>query len=106
MKYLNVAQELLKKLAEDFDVPLPDLVVSDFKNCAGCYFAFEIHIDRRTLQNLHDTVIVARHEFAHYLQDVWSLDQKSELYARRFEKNILALGILPKTQTKIVTWCL
>ena len=102
MRYFLVAERLLRKLSREFKVPIPELIVESLPKLAGCYYCGEIHIDPNVLRSLSETVKTVKHEFAHYLQDYFNLTKKPEVHARRFETNRLALGVLPKNQTRLV----
>lgn len=99
MNYFLVALRILRKLSREFDVPIPDLIQESPSKLFGWYCFDEIHISVDTLRSIHQTVKTSRHEFAHYLQDLFNIKNKTEVQARKFERNILALGKLPKSQT-------
>lgn len=103
MNYLSVAVKILTNLSREFDVPVPDLIQEAPDPKLGGWYSFDtIHICSDMLKSPHYTLSIARHEFAHYLQDLNGLKERIEFHARKFEKNRLALGILPKTQTTLV----
>jgi len=99
MNYFIFGCRILQKLSGEFDVPIPELIqASPQKHLSGWYFFDEIHISPESLKNQFETLRVARHEFAHYLADLLNI-KINELQARKFERNMLALGKLPKSQT-------
>ena len=99
----EVVQNVLAKLSFEFGVDKPKLLVKHLSKLHGFYAIDVITLNSDTLHNnLSVAIKTVRHEFCHYLEDILNLpDNKSEMKARRFEKNILALGILPKNQTKL-----
>ena len=101
---LDTVKNVLAKLSNEFDVDKPELHFKNMKRLHGFYTFDAITLNLDTLHNnLAEAVRTVRHEFYHYLEDILSLPKKkSELKARRFEKNRLVLGILPKSQTKLV----
>ena len=99
MKYFLVAHRILAKLSKEFDVEVPELLIDCPTEISGYYCCGEVHINEEILRSMHDTIVTVRHEFAHYLQDLWNINRKPEVLAHRFEKNLLALGKLPKCQT-------
>jgi len=103
MKRLEIVKKVLAKLAQEFNVEKPHLFIKPMKTLHGYYVIDEITLNSNTLRdNLSMAVKTVRHEFYHYLEDILSLDsRKSEVKARRFEKNILSLNILPKSQKKL-----
>ena len=104
MKYFLVAHKILAKLSREFGVSIPDLDADCPANLSGCYYCGEVHVNEETLRSIVRTVKTSRHEFAHYLQDLFNLEGKAELKARRFERNLFALGLLPKSQTVLVSF--
>jgi len=100
---LGVVKNILQKLSLEFGVKKPNLSLKSMERLHGFYTLNTITLNLNTLHNNLSTAIkTVRHEFCHYLEDALSLDEcKSELKARRFEKNILALSILPKNQTRL-----
>jgi hypothetical protein len=107
MKDLNsrfeVVQNIVAKLSSEFGVEKPKLIVKSMSKLHGFYAVDVITLNLDTLHNnLSVAIKTVRHEFCHYLEDILDLpENKSEIKARRFEKNILALGILPKNQRKL-----
>jgi len=100
----EVVQNVLAKLSLEFGVEEPKLLAKSMKLLHGFYTLGTITLNLNTLHNnLSAAVKTVRHEFCHYLEDIlWLPENKSELKARRFEKNVLALGVLPKNQTRLV----
>jgi len=88
------------RLARDFGVEKPKLLAKNLKGIHGYYIFNKIIINLDTLHNnLSRAVETVRHEFCHYLMDFLVLDdRRSELKAKRFERNMLALGVLPINQ--------
>lgn len=105
--YFLLAHNLLHRLCKEFDVAIPSLNCdTEYCNdCDACYFAYEIHVHPQTFKNMGRTVTCIRHEFAHYMQDLNGIEKRLEKQARRFEKNIFALGILPKPQKTLTEFC-
>ena len=107
MKNLNFRFEytknILRKLCQEFDVETPKLTVKTMSKLHGFYTFNVITLNLETLQNnLAEALRTVRHEFYHYLQDVLDLpEKKSELKAKRFEKDMFSLEVLPKSQTKL-----
>ena len=99
--YFLVLDKLLCKLSREFNIPTPELVSGCPTNLSGCYYCGEIHIAEDVLHNLHEAVKTLKHEFAHYLQDYLGLTKRTEIQAKRFEKNMFVLGRLPHSQTLI-----
>jgi len=99
----KIAQNVLSKLASEFEVEIPKLMVKNMKKLHGFYALDTITLNTNTLHNnLAEALRTVRHEFYHYLQDVLDLpEKKSELKAKRFEKDVFSLEILPKSQTKL-----
>ena len=97
--YYLVAHRLLRRLCKEFAVPIPELIMATpSERIAGCYYDRQIFIGKDTLQNRSGTLRTIRHEFGHYLEDYYELDWGHHWKARRFERNILEYGILPKAQ--------
>ena len=100
----NILKKVISKLAREFGVPEPKLKWKISKGLYGYYAPDMIIVDFHILRlNLAQSVRTVRHEFYHYLQDEFCLDErKSEVKARRFEKDIWANEILPKGQKKLL----
>jgi len=101
----KTAKNMLRQLSLEFDVETPKLRIKPMKKLHGFYTLNTITINTDSLHtNLAETLRTVRHEFYHYLEDVLCLpERKSEMKAKRFEKNKLSLGLLPKNQTKLNT---
>ena len=101
--YILVVNRILRELCKDFGVPTPELIIeSPSKSLYGWYDGDNgIHICSDTLKSLSNSITTLRHEFAHYVQDLYDEYKKPELQAKRFEKNTLALEILPISQTRL-----
>lgn len=97
----NILDQVLSKLSKQYAVPKPKLFCEELKNVWGFYALGKITIRRSLLHsNLSTAVRTLRHEFYHYLEDELCLDErKSELKAKRFEKNIWSCEVLPIGQT-------
>lgn len=101
---LDILKNVVSKLSKEFGVPEPKLKWKTLKGLYGYYAPNTIIVDFNILRlNLSQSVRTVRHEFYHYLQDEFCLDErKSEVKARRFEKDIWANGILPKGQKRLL----
>ena len=105
--YFLLAHNLLYRLCRNFDVAVPPLIddAEYCDDCDACYFPYEIHIHPEVFKNMSRTITCIRHEFAHYMQDLNGIEKRIEKQARRFEKDIFALGILPKSQKTLTDFC-
>lgn len=97
----NVLDKVLSNLSKQYAVPKPKLLCKPLKKLWGYYAPDTIIISLSLLHSdLSTATRVLRHEFYHYLEYELDLhEQKSELKARRFEKNIWTCQILPISQT-------
>ena len=97
----NVLNTVLSNLSKQYAIPKPKLLCKPLKKLWGLYALGTITIDFKLLvSNLSTATRTLKHEFYHYLEDELPLDQrKSELKAKRFEKNILSCKVLPISQT-------
>jgi len=100
---LDLAKNVLRKLSSEFDVEAPKLMVKNMKQLHGFYVFNTITLNTNTLHDdIAEALRTVRHEFYHYLEDILCLPEgKSEMKAKRFEKNKLSLGVLPKTQRNL-----
>ena len=101
----EILNNTLNRLAKEFGVSKPNLLIRPLTGLWGTYSILrtEITIDTKIFQtNISKAITTLKHEFYHYLEDIQDLDdKKSELKARRFEKNPLSFIILPKSQTQL-----
>lgn len=97
----ELAQKLLIKLSREFGVDKPKLIVKPMNKYHGFYSWALITLNQKTLHdNLAEALRTVRHEFYHYLEDIYNLRQ-NEFKAKRFEKDAFSTEILPRSQTRL-----
>jgi predicted SprT family Zn-dependent metalloprotease len=111
-------QRCLERLAKEFNMPYPQWFIEDpwtrKPNIAGIFHIYPpfLSFNPKFIAENTDTLETVRHEFGHYLISEKMFDypefsrfakkREQEKACCRFERNLFALGILPKNQRRLL----